>query len=157
MGSVKLNRFLTVLNRKDKKNLLKELRNEFGIQRIDGDFVRNNQGRVYLVSPHIREVHWDKLRIDRAGIYIGKWLSDGFRPSMEGSQVIGQQATKHVIELNYQGVMNWLKGRNIETEDKSDGFYIVKYNEDFLGGGKLKNNTLLNGVSKSRKTTTLIL
>lgn len=159
MGSVEINRFLTVMNRKDRKTLFKALKEQFGVNEKLDDvaYLVSNKGKVYCVTHDIRSLSWELFRIDRAGVYIGKWLSDGFRPSMEGSKRIGKYASKNIIEVNKQGVMNWLKGRDIETENKEDGFYLVKYKDDFLGGGKLKNNTLLNGVSKSRKTTTLIL
>jgi len=159
VGSIKINRFLTVMNRKDRKTLFEAMKEQFGVDKKLDDvaYLVSNRGKVYCVSHDIRDMAWESFRIDRAGVYVGKWLSDGFRPSMEGSKRIGPYATKNIIRVNKQGVMNWLKGRNIKTQGKKDGFYLVRYNDDFLGSGKLKNDELINGVSKSRKTTTLIL
>lgn len=157
MGSVKLNRFLTVYNGKDRKQLKKALREQFGVKYLpDVEYLETNQDKVYVLSKDVRSVSWESLRIDRAGVYIGKWLADGFRPSMEGAALIGDQVQRNVVELNKQGLMNWLKGRDVQVEDGSNKFVLVRYRGDFLGGAKMKDNVVMNGLSKARKTTTLI-
>lgn len=157
MGGVKLNRFLTVLNAKDRKELRLALSEQYGIDDLpDYEYVSTNKDKVYAVSHSLRGVAWEDLRLDRVGVYIGKWLSDGFRPSLEGSQLLGPLADENVVELGKQGLMGWLKGRDVDTMYDDSRFVLVRYQDDFIGGAKMKNGTLLNSVSKSRKTVTLI-
>ena len=157
MGRVKITPYLTVLNTKDRKELATSLDDQFGVSSLpDRIYVESNKEKVYAVSHGLRRIPWQELHIDRVGIYIGKWLSDGFRPSVEGSQFIGDRASKNIVELGKQGIMGWLKGRDVDTMYDDSRFVLVTYNEDFVGGAKMKNGTLLNSVSKSRKTVTLI-
>lgn len=157
MGSVELTPFLTVLNAKDRKELLVSLEEQFGVEALpDEAYVVSNKEKVYMVTQDIRDVAWSELRIDRVGVYIGKWYADGFRPSVEGSQVFGPMASKNVVELGKQGLMGWLKGRDVDTMYDDSRFVLVRYQDDFVGGAKMKNGTLLNGVSKARTTVTLI-
>jgi NOL1/NOP2/fmu family ribosome biogenesis protein len=157
MGRVKITPYLTVLNAKDRKELGEAVHKQFGVESLpDKVYVESNKEKVYAVSHGLRSVPWDELHIDRVGIYVGKWLSDGFRPSLEGAQFFGPRASKNIVELGKQGLMGWLKGRDIDTMYDDSRFVLVTYQEDFLGGAKMKNGTLLNSVSKSRKTVTLI-
>ena len=80
-------------------------------------------------------------------------LENGIRLSIEGSQIIGPKATKNVVEINDEQVKQWLKGEDLEIEDKNNysGFVIIKNKNDFLGTGKIKDNKILNYVNKGRR------
>lgn len=157
MGGVKITPFLTVMNVKDRKNLQRAVSDQFGVASLpDQEYVVSNKEKVYMVSPGLRATKWESLRIDRVGVYIGKWYADGFRPSVEGASVLGPRASKNIVELGKQGLMGWFKGRDVDTMYDDTRFVIVKYDEDWLGGAKMQEGTLLNGVSKARKTVTLI-
>jgi NOL1/NOP2/fmu family ribosome biogenesis protein len=157
MGSVKITPFLTVMNTKDRKGLEQAVLSQFGVEELpDQEYVVSNKDKVYMVSKGLRVTKWDSLRIDRVGVYIGKWYADGFRPSVEGANMLGPRATQNVVELGKQGLMGWFKGRDVDTMYDDSRFVIVKYGEDWLGGAKMQEGTLLNGVSKARKTVTLI-
>lgn len=157
MGGVELNSFLTVLNSGERAVLEDTLRDQYGVETLPNRvYLETNKEKVYVVSHGLRDIAWEQLRIDRAGVYVGKWLSDGFRPSVEGAQLFGPLASKNVVELGKQGLMDWLKGRDVDTMYEDSRFVLVRYQDDFVGGAKMKNGTLLNSVSKARKTVTLI-
>jgi NOL1/NOP2/fmu family ribosome biogenesis protein len=157
MGGVKITPFLTVMNAKDRKELQGAVNDQFGVHALpDKEYVISNKEKVYMVSPELRATKWESLRIDRVGVYIGKWYADGFRPSVEGANMLGPRASKNIVELGRQGLMGWFKGRDVETIHDETKFVLVKHGEDWLGAAKMQEGTLLNGVSKARKTVTLI-
>jgi len=76
----------------------------------------------------------------------------GIRLSIEGTQIIGQKATKNVVELNEEETKKWFKGEDLDKECKDcSGFVILKHKNDFLGNGKYSNGKILNYVGKVRR------
>jgi len=78
---------------------------------------------------------------------------------MEGSYIIGKQAKKNILEINNEQLKDWMQGKDIKLENQQlkennnlNGFIIIKYNNDFLGEGKLKESTVLNYVPKERRS-----
>jgi NOL1/NOP2/fmu family ribosome biogenesis protein len=126
---------------------------------LDYIFVQNKEDRLYVVSRDIGNIDFEKLRIDNTGIYFGEIYKDKLRLSIEGAQIIGEKATRNVVELNHYQMIEWVKGSDIDFEDCGKDFVIVRYKEpktekyDILGCGKYNstNNKLMNYVSKSRK------
>lgn len=142
---------LEILNSRAKKNLLQTLNTQFGISELPTlVYLQNNKEKVYVVNRDIEYFPLNNYRIDRMGLYIGKWFSDGFRPSLDGSMLLGPLATKNVIEIDKEQKHTWLKGFTLKF-DLPDGFYFVKYNNDFLSSGKLKNKEIQNSISKERR------
>ncbi len=143
---------LKILNSKEVKNIRKDLKTQFGMEeKLDYVFLMNNENKIYLTNRAIEEVELEKLRIDLIGMYFGKLGNDGLKLTIEGSQLIGPKSSKSIVSLDKQQFENWLKGEDIELEDKSKGIMLVKHKEDFVGCGILKEGKLLNQVPKSRR------
>lgn len=143
---------LTVMNSREVKELMKLLNNEFGVsEKFSFAFLRNNKDKVYVINKDIDDIDYSKLRIDSAGLYFGTFQLDGFRLSIEGSQLVAKFATKNVLELTREQKHEWLKGNNVELPKEESRLVIVKWKDDVLGCGKVKNETLLNTVPKARR------
>jgi NOL1/NOP2/fmu family ribosome biogenesis protein len=161
MGYIMLN--YKILNSKEIKNILEILKEQFGVKYdknlIDYTFLMNKDYRIYVVSKDLGRIPYDEMKIDAVGIYFGELYKEKLRLSIEGSQIIGKDATKNVVELEYNQMIEWIKGQDVMFEDCGQDFVIVKYknpktnNYDILGCGRYnaKEGKLMNYVSKSRK------
>lgn len=139
------------MNSKEVKLLLKQLNEQFGLETLpSGAFMRRDDEKVFLVSRDIENIPVDSLRIESAGLYIGKMQPDGFRLSIEGSQLFGPLCKKNIVELSREQKHNWMKGYDVEILHE-DAIVIARSERDFIGSGKIKNGVLLNSVPKSRR------
>ncbi len=144
---------LKILNSKEIKEVLKLVENQWGAKlKLAYGFLKNNKGRVFLISRDISKIDISRLRLNSVGMYFCEIDNKGIRLSIEGSQIVGQKATKNIVELSEEETKRWLKGEDLEKECKDcSGFVILRHNNDFLGTGKCANGRILNYVSKSRR------
>lgn len=142
---------LKILNSKEKKELIKLIFEQFGFEFSKGVvFLRSNKDKIYLINKSIEDVYLDKLRIDHLGLYVGKLQNDLFRPSIEGSQIIGPKASKNVLEVDSLAANDWFLGKDLDYKGESV-IYIIKHKNDFLGAGKCNGEKIFTGVPKSRR------
>ena len=144
---------LKILNNKEIKEIYKLIKEQWGADiKLDYGFLRNNKNRIFVVSKDISRIDISGLRLNSAGMYFCEIDGKGIRLSIEGSQIVGQKATKNIAELNDEETKKWFRGENIEREGKDcKGFVILKHKKDFLGTGKYANGKILNYVGKSRR------
>ena len=146
---------LKFLNSKETKESLKLREEQWGAKlKLDYTFAKNNKHRVFIINKDVSKIDFSKLRINSIGMYFCD-LENGIRLSIEGSQIIGPEATKNVAEINEEQTKKWMKGEDLEIDDKNNysGFVIIKNKNDFLGTGKIKESKILNYVSKSRRAS----
>ena len=147
---------LKILNTKEIKQILKLIENQWNAKlKLDYAFLKNNKSRVFIVNKDISTIDLEKLRINSIGMYFCETRNDKIRLSIEGSQIVGPKAMKNIVEINSLQVKQWMKGEDLEIENKGDynGFVIIKHNNDFLGTGKYKDGKVLNYVGKSRRVS----
>lgn len=143
---------LKFLDRKGKKRFLELLKKQFGFEEeLDYSFLTNNKNKVFIVNKDIANIDLERIKINSIGLYIAEFNNNEVRPSIEGSQIIGKKAKKNVIELDENQAKEWLKGNDLEKPTNAEGFVILKHNEDYLGSGRVKQNTILNFVPKTRR------
>ncbi len=143
---------LRVLKRKDKKTFLELLKKQFGFdKKLDYIFLINNKNKIFIINKEIVNIDLNRIRINSIGLYIAEFRNNEVRLSIEGSQLIGPKAKKNIIELDEKQSKEWLKGNDIETTTKAEGFLILKHKDDYLGSGKVKENRILNFVPKTRR------
>ena len=151
--------YLKILNEKEKKEIENQLNNQFGIKTILGTITMKGSERLFLFQGELNNEEIKQFEsimpIERVGVYFAK-LSDnaeGIRLTLEGSQILGKQATKNIFELNKEQVENWMKGQelDVKTEKEKTGFYLMKYKDSFLATGKVSENKIGNFVPKERR------
>ena len=84
-------------------------------------------------------------------MYFANQDRTGLRLSVEGSQLIGNQATKNVLILNQEQTNQWFSGEDIKLESNLQGFVLIKHKDDFLGCGNFTQGTLHNYLGKERR------
>jgi len=149
---------LKFLNSKETKEILKLIEEQWGAKlKLDYILIKNSKNRIFIVNKDISKIDFSKLRINSIGMYFCD-LENEIRLSIEGSQIIGPKSTKNIAEINESQVKQWLKGEDLEIQDKGNyhGFVIIKHENDFLGTGKFKENKILNYVSKGRRVSVSI-
>ncbi len=148
------------LNSKETKALRAEILNAYGsANELPFVFFSTNEEKLYAATREVEAFLNERLRIERIGIYFGERKHNELRLSIEGSQLLGPHATKHVLSLTTEQRDAWMLGKPIELQaDQLDdfgiaieqAFYIIRHGDDFLGCGKIKNGVLLNFVPKER-------
>ncbi len=138
-------------NSKKKKVFLKDVENSFGCS-FDKDniFFINNKGKVYMLSKDFSFLKTELFRLDAMGLYIGRYNQGIYKPSIEGSQLLGPKATKNVIELTREQRNEWLLGHDVPVSAE-ENIYILKYEDDYLGSGKVKEGYVLINIPKARR------
>ena len=141
---------LRILNKKEISRILSKLNEQFEINlKIDYGMLRNKDGKIFLVTKDLGKVNLDKLRINDIGLYAIREDKE-IRLSIEGSQLFGKHARKNIYEINKDEANLWMTGNNIKCNKVYNGFVIIKYEDNFLGTGKYKNNEIINYVPKER-------
>jgi|SRR3989344_767685 len=168
---------LKILSEKQKKEIEQKLNGQFGISKIPGKIVMRGGERLFLYSgsldeKEIRELE-ETIFIERIGIYLAKIEESGeIRLSIEGTQILGKQIKKNIIEIDEKLTEQWMKGSEILFEDieksltikssskgraigggieKPRGFVVIKYKNEFLGTGKASEEKISNFIPKNRR------
>ena len=143
---------IKILNNKEIKETLNLIEKQWDAKlKLDYAFLKTEKDKIYLVNKDISKVDLGKLRINTIGLYFAEAKDNNVRLSIEGSQIIGPKAKKNILELNEKEVKEWMRGNDLEMEVDFSGFLIIKYNNDYLGCGKLRNGKLLNFIGKASR------
>jgi NOL1/NOP2/fmu family ribosome biogenesis protein len=145
-------KILSVEEKKVVKNLLKK---QFGIETVPGLMVKKGQERIFLFigKLHPRDIKnvESGIIIERVGIYFAKIENNEIRLSIEGTQLLKNQISKNIFELNDEQLKQWMTGNQLDIATGKKGFLIMKYKDDFLGCGKASAEKISNFVPKTRR------
>lgn len=144
---------LKILNGKEIKEILNKIKEQYGIENLELEYVflRNNEDKIFITNRNIGRIDFRKLKINNIGLYFCAIENDEVRLTVEGTQIIGNKATKNILELDDNQTTEWFKGSDIEAKKEINGFAILKHNNDFLGSGKYKNSKIINFLPKERR------
>ncbi len=146
---------LKFFNENEKETILRQLKQQFGISEIPWTLAKLGKERIIAFSGNIsgREVlNLDRVaHIEGIGLYFAKEETEGIRLSIEGSQLLQNQIAKNIFELNKKQAEQWMTGNEINIKTGKRGFFVMKFNEDFLGTGKISAEKISNFIPKSRR------
>lgn len=149
-----------ILNSKEKKLLFKKLKDQWKTNTDllkDKVFFRKSSGKVFILEKEAAELLIEtNVRIYSYGNYFGTDVENGFRVSIEGSQIIGEISNANIIELNDDEIKQWVAGNDMTKDFPSNGFVIIKNKKDFYGCGKSGNGRILNYIPKARRIKNLL-
>lgn len=147
--------YLKVLNQKEKAEVERQLKEQFGIDSVLGMIIMRGEERLFLFSGSFSEKDIEKLQkcafIERMGVYFAKLVDGKIRLSIEGSQILKEQITKNIFELDEKQAEDWMKGRELLIKTGFHGFLVMKHGEDFLGTGKASEEKIGNFIPKNRR------
>ncbi|MFW5746147.1 MAG: methyltransferase RsmF C-terminal domain-like protein [Nanoarchaeota archaeon] len=145
--------YLTPLNSKSVKTVSQKIEERWGttFSREYVWYMHTKEKDIYLINSDIRAIPYETLNVNNMGLYVANLDNhDTVRLSIEGSQILGPDATRNIIELDERQVAKWMRGHDIEYCHE-DGYVIVRSGHDYMGCGRIKDNILLNFVPKGRR------
>lgn len=146
---------LKILNKKEKQEIEKKLNHQFGIQKIPGVILSRGRERLFLFSGNFNEKQIKNLEkivpVERIGVYFAKIVDWQIRLSIEGTQILKNQITRDIFELNKEQAEEWMMGRELNLKSGKKGFLVMKYKDDFLGCGKASEHKIGNFIPKTRR------
>lgn len=150
---------LKILTLAEKNEIERKLNEQFGIKKLNGLIVRRGKERLFLFTGNFSEeeikILEESVIIERVGIYFAKIVEDNgiekIRLSIEGSQMLANQITKNLFELDEKQTESWMKGQQLDISAIDKGFLIMKNKGDFMGTGKASENKIGNFIPKNRR------
>ncbi|MAG60517.1 hypothetical protein CL619_01900 [archaeon] len=154
------------LSRKQVKELLQSLKNQFGITLKDDYLVyRNSKDRVFLLKndQNIEKINFEFLRTDRMGLYLAEYKNGFFRPSMQGIQFLVSEAKKqgikpkNTLELTKEQAQTIFQGEELQIPNLPDSSgLILTFQGKTLCFAQAKDGKILNYIPKTFRGTTII-
>lgn len=146
---------LKILNKNERKEITEKLIEQFGIKEVEGIMIMMGEERIFLFQGNINEEDIKRIEkivfIERAGIYFAKIQDNQVRLSIEGVQILKNQITKNIFELNDEQAEKWMMGQELDIQTGKRGYLIMKNKDDFLGCGKASEKKIGNFIQKSRR------
>ncbi len=144
---------MNILNSSEKKKILRQLDEQYGIDEIPYLFLKFGNEKIRLYSGSLSKEELSRLdknlRIEVVGLYFAN-QKEGIRLTLDGLQLLKNKITKNIININDKQAEEWLKGQDIYIND-SYGFKVLKNNDNFLGCGKSTGYKISNFVPKERR------
>jgi NOL1/NOP2/fmu family ribosome biogenesis protein len=137
----------------DLERVLNYLKERFGIEpEVFREYSLIVSGDVWVTT---REAESLPLRTwKRKGIRLARILKKGIKFTTAGMQVFGKYATKNIVNLEREeDAIRFMRGEDLTytRDDVEEGQVIVKFGEDILGSGLLRNGKLKNQIPKGRR------
>jgi NOL1/NOP2/fmu family ribosome biogenesis protein len=158
------------LNAKEAREIAKLINDQWDAGFAFEDFVlRSRKDKLYIVSRDLDLIDFKHYNIEQFGLYVAHINErNEVRLSIEGSQLIGPNAKKNVIEISPNLAKLWMAGQDIPFKTDCSGTVIVRSGDDHLGCGKVvtkevsvsdaegnekkeMQQTILNFVPKTRR------
>ena len=149
------NPFMKIFSMKEKEKVVSQLGEQFGVKKLDGIFSMRGRERLFFYqgSFNVRKIQEleSTIPIERVGIYFGKFMDNKIRLSIEGVQILKDQITKNILELDDEQLELWMKGNELNIKTGKIDFLIMKHNNDFVGCGKASAEKITNFIPKNRR------
>jgi len=145
---------MKILKSTPKKKLLKQLNEQFGITELPFLLLQFGKEKIRLYSGNLSVEELNildaNLRIENLGLYFAKEQIDGIRLTLDGIQILKQQITKNILDINNKQAEQWLKGNDLILNTEK-GYKVLRNNNEFLGCGKSTGERITNFVPKERR------
>ena len=148
---------LQFLKSKEKRNLIKELEEQYGITELPYLLLETGKQKIRGFSGHLSKEEIVQLtrltNVEIIGAYLINKKDQDARISFDAIQLFKEQITKNIIEINNQQLQLWLRGYDLEIVAPR-GIIVLKHCEDIVGIGKSNTEKIFNYVPKERKLKT---
>lgn len=114
------------------------------------------KNRVWAVKEELLKAPIKELNAETIGFYLCYFDFKILRPSIMGAQIIGQTASKNMLEISRKDAEELMKGFDLEKETNLDAEYIIlKCPEGIIGVGKNHKTKILCQIKKNRRIRNL--
>ena len=147
---------LKILNTREKKDLFKEINEQYGIEKsiLDKYEYLERSDKIWLTTRCALSKDLSDLKMEGIGMLFAR-RSATLKLTTNAIQLFGKHATKNILELDNADAQNYLRGldlENISSREKFISSYvIVKFGNDYLGCAIYKDNRVKNQLPKQRR------
>ena len=145
---------MKTLSSSRKKKIIQQLEDQFGITSLPYLFLQFGKDKIRVYSGNLSKENLNNLdkntRIENMGLYFARIQPDGIRLTIDGIQLVKDQITKNIMEINDNQAKDWFKGNDLDIKAES-AFKILKNNNEFIGCGKSTGDRITNFVPKERR------
>lgn len=139
----------------DKKKIIEQLKDQFGISELPYLLIQFGQEKIRAYSGILskEELYYldREIRIENIGLYFAKYENNNeIRLTLDGVQLLKNQITKNIVELNDRQANEWLMGNDLDIQT-NPGWKILKHNNELLGCGKSTGERITNFMPKERR------
>lgn len=138
----------------EKKDILKELNEQFGITEIPYLLIESGKEKIRAFSGSLSKEEIMKIgeiaNVEGVGFYFLKKEETGIRPSFEGLIMLKEQITKNILDIDDKQLEQWIRGHDLEIT-VPQGVYAIRCKSDFFGCGKSNGIKIFNYVPKERR------
>ncbi|MBR9704948.1 hypothetical protein GOV12_06045 [Candidatus Pacearchaeota archaeon] len=142
------------INKKQKKKIIEQLNDQYGITELPYEILKFGKEKLRIFSGNYENLDLnilDKaLRIENIGLYFAKYERDEIRLTLDGVQILKNQISKNIVEINEKESQEWLKGYDLQTKAQKT-WVVIKHNNELLGCGKSTGEKITNFVPKERR------
>lgn len=142
---------------KEKKELLKELEELYGITELPYQLFRGGKQRVRAFSGTMSKEEILELsgiaRVEVIGMYLISQKDAEPRINFDAIPILKNQITKNIFEINEEQYQKWIRGYDLELQAPR-GTLIIKFKDDLVGIGKSNGERIFNYLPKERKIKT---
>lgn len=150
---------LKILKKNEIKYLERFLEKNYGSEINLRKFLVFESGidkKIWIASKTVSRIDFKNINVSLVGMYFGKIKrNDKIHLSIEGSQIVGKNATKNIIDVDVNDAEKFLSGESLEIDKIKncdyDNFVILKSGNDILGSSLLTEKGIKNLIPKSRR------
>ncbi|MEM5834427.1 MAG: hypothetical protein QXQ69_01095 [Candidatus Aenigmatarchaeota archaeon] len=149
---------MTFLGREEIEELERILEKNYGTKVSLKDFgvAKDKEEKIWLTSKEVLNFDFSKLQVNSLGFNFGKLKrNEKIHLTIEGSQIVGKNATKNIVILNQENALKFMQGLDVKPEKKINceyhNFVIVKFKDKILGSSLLTEQGIKNMIPKSRR------
>ncbi|MEM4181889.1 MAG: hypothetical protein QXX68_01915 [Candidatus Pacearchaeota archaeon] len=155
---------IEILNKKEKEEVLERL-SYLGKLKTENLFIRTSE-KIRMFSGHLDKEEikkiWRSFMIEGIGLYTIKDIVNikknikETRLSLDALHYFKDQIKKSIIEIDEEQKNQWFKGEAIALSEKQkekikSEIIALKFKNDFIGTGKIKENKIYNYLPKERR------
>ncbi len=148
---------INFINSKEKKKILEELENLYGITDLPFTFSEAGKKKIRAFSGTMSKDEIQELteitNVEVIGMYMFNQKDDDLRINFDALPILKNQISKSIIEINDIQFEHWIRGQDIDYQSKS-GTYVIAYKGDLIGIGKSNGIKIFNYLPKERKLKT---
>jgi|SRR3989304_6655133 len=147
--------YIKILSEQEKRKIENQLHAQFGIKELPGKIVMRGEEKLFLFTGEADENEIRKIEqataVEKVGVYFAKLINEEIKLTIEGTQLLKEQITKGIFQINDSQAEEWMMGRELNLKSGLKGFVVMKNNDDYLGCGKASQEKITNFIPKSRR------
>ncbi|MEM5802270.1 MAG: hypothetical protein QXQ18_02720 [Candidatus Aenigmatarchaeota archaeon] len=151
-----------VLNKEKKEEIEKIIEKNYGISPDLSKYIifLTAKEKIWISTREafelIKEKAGEKLNINSIGLYMGKIKRNNkIHLSLEAMHLFLKNVNKNVVMVDEKNMIRYMQGSDIIEFEKINcelnNFVLVKYKDDFIGAGVLREDRVENLLPKSRR------